>query len=910
MKLLTFFCLCLGTTAHAAVLVKQEHNIQEYKLENGLHIVLAPNVKANKVVMNTVYFTGALNDPQRKSGLAHLLEHLAFKGTTHLKGEEFQHQLDQYTLMNNASTDYYSTQYLNVIRPDQKAIDQMIYLEAERMHNLVLQKKFIPSEIEIVRREREMRLDQPFALLMDQVFKSAYGNQSLGRLPIGDLKDLKSIQLKEVEHFYQTWYAPNNATVVITGKFDSQKTLEKIEQEFKSISAKTLPAQAVVPTLNVAKIKNRTFTIQKGSDYARFNLYMQGTDSSLQPMLQIAPYLYGLEPSGSLYKTLVQTGEVTGVLANTWSEKDFNVLFLGAVYAPSQDNNKVNQQLTQAIETQAKFQEDDLKRAKSLSKNNMQTVLNNESSLNSTLSDYVVANKGQWVDYFSDEEKIQTLSINQLNQSIEKFANSQHRLSGNILPTPESEKKAQKQKKIIQQAHVEETPNEPVKDISTYQHEVQYYLDHIDTLTNKIQNELKIGKLGNGIQYALYPKATPDNKTYATVTLQFGTAESLKDKNAILDMMSYLLLRGTTQQNLQQITDKSIEMDGGAVASMDTNGIKIQIQANSAHFLDYFNYVLNLIEQPDFDEKEFNLLKQQTLANLDRPYTDPSIVANLVINRQLEQYQVGDFRYHFEPKDAVKAYQAVTRQQIKDSYQTFFKLNHAQIAVTGEFEPNQVLELLDRQAFPIQNAVLYHPVQNDFKRYDARYTHALAEQREFGNYIGSLTLPVNLYDQDAVALYVFEYVLGDSQLSSRLGQNLREKNHLVYGFDSTVDLAKYGNASSLVIQANYTPGKAPQVSDTVKKTLNDLVKNGITLQELESAKANLLKKRATALDDSRAVHSILNSQLETQHDMAETQKRTAMLAKLTKSQVDEVIRKYIDINQYVEVSADQFGTAQ
>ena len=105
LKKLTLSLCVLGFSASIfaqPVLIKSEHNIEEYKLENGFRVLLAPNDKESKVFMNIVYLTGSLNDPKGKGGLAHLLEHLAFKGTQDVKGEEFQRRLDQYTLMTNA----------------------------------------------------------------------------------------------------------------------------------------------------------------------------------------------------------------------------------------------------------------------------------------------------------------------------------------------------------------------------------------------------------------------------------------------------------------------------------------------------------------------------------------------------------------------------------------------------------------------------------------------------------------------------------------------------------------------------------------------------------------------------------------------------------------------------------------
>ena len=305
---LSLCVLGFGTSTFAqTVLVKSEHQIEEYKLDNGFRVLLAPNDKENKVLVNTIYFTGALNDPKGKGGLAHLLEHLAFKGTENVKGEEFQRRLDQHTLMTNASTGYYSTKYTNIVRPEVNALNEIIHLEAERMDKLVLQEKFVPSEINIVMREREVRMDQPFAVLMDQMWKAAYGNESLGRLPIGDLPELKSIKMNELQTFYRNWYAPNNAVMVISGKFDKAEVLKQIDQQFSPIAARKLPAQAVVPLLNSSKIEPRKFQVKKGSDLARFNIYLNGKNDSIQPALSVAPYLFTLQPSGHLYSEMVDT---------------------------------------------------------------------------------------------------------------------------------------------------------------------------------------------------------------------------------------------------------------------------------------------------------------------------------------------------------------------------------------------------------------------------------------------------------------------------------------------------------------------------------------------------------------------------------------------------------------------------
>ncbi len=890
------------------VLVKSQQNIEEYKLDNGFRVILAPNEKENKVFMNTVYFTGALNDPNGKGGLAHLLEHLAFKGSVNVKGDEFQRRLDQYTLMTNASTDYYSTKYTNIVRPDAKALNEIIYLESERMDKLVLQQKFVPSEIEIVKREREIRLDQPFAVLIDQMWKSAYGNQSLGRLPIGDLAELKSIKMPELQRFYRTWYAPNNAVMVIAGKFDKAQVLKQIDQHFSPIPARPVPAQPKVAALDVSQIKQRQFVVKKGSDLARFHIYMDGQNKQLQPILALTPYLYTMQPSGHLYQGMVETGLSTQVQATTWSEKDFNLVFLGAIYAPNHDAQKVEQGLTQGVEQNAPFTETELKRVKNLIQNDHDSLLTNAVAVGSMLSDYVVTEDGNWAQYFADQQRIQQLSLPEVNQQLDAFLNAKHRITGDIQPTPEAQKKAVQQKALPNKTLAsQQTPSQALKDPNIYRQEVQQFVTASQQLLDTTEQKIQRGQLKNGLRYALFPTSTRDNKTYATLTVDFGNAQSLFKQGEVLDLMAYLLLRGTDQHSLQEIADRSIAAGGEATAEASGNGVTIRIQAKKEQFADYFNFVLGLMKKPSFEQSQFDLIKAQSLASLNRPYTEPETVAALTMARQLEIYQPGDLRYHFEPEWAKQQLNESTQAKVKQLYQQFFAMNHAQIAITGEFDPASMQKTLEQQLGQWNSQQAFSKVVPQYRSYPAQQLHVLSEQREFGNYQSMLSMPVGIYHADAPALLVLSHILGNSQLSSRLAQELREKNALVYGFGSQLELDAHQDVGALMIEANYTAGKAAQVSQAVHRVLKDLFASGVTEQELEAAKADIMKQRVTSLEDERSIHRMLNSQLELGKTLANRAERDQQIAKLTKADLDRVIQKYLKPEQLVEVMADQYG---
>ncbi|WP_151981024.1 M16 family metallopeptidase [Acinetobacter guerrae] len=914
-KQLTLSLCFLGLSASAwsqTVLVKSEKNIEEYKLDNGFRVVLAPNNKENKVFVNTIYFTGSLNDPKGKGGLAHLLEHLAFKGTQDVKGDEFQRRLDQYTLMTNASTEYYSTRYTNIVRPEPQALNEILYLESQRMDKLVLQKKFVPSEIEIVKREREIRMDQPFSVLMDQMFKAAYGNQYLGRLPIGDLPELKSIQLDEVNKFYRTWYAPNNAVMVISGKFDKAEVLKNIDKNFSSIAARTIPSSVQVPKLDSSKINPRNFLVQKGSDLAKFHIYMNGQNQKIQPALALSPLLYTMQPSGHLYQGIVETGLSTAVQSTTWLDQDFNLVFLGAIYAPNNDEKKVESTLISQVENGKAFDDTELKRVKTLMQNQSDLIMNDATALGSRLSDYIVSSKGNWGQYFNDLDAVQKLNINEVNQTLKQFLTPEHRISGDIKPTPEAQKKALEQKNQQEKPKTldqQKTAEEPLKDASIYKQEVSQYVKSSANYLQNTEKKIQRGKLKNGMQYALFPTQTRDDRVYATITLDFGTEKSMFDKGTVLDLTSYLLLRGSNKYSLQDVADKSIEAGGAATASSSDNGMTINIQARKDKFEEFFKFVVDVMKHPSFEQTQFDLIKSQSLASLDRPYTEPETVAALNLARLIEIYQPGDLRYHFEPEFAKKQLNQATQAQVKQLYDQFIAMNNAQIAITGDFDPQKMQQFIAQSFGSWSSAQPYQKILSTDTDYPAQKVHVLSEQREFGNYQSILTFPVGVDHPDAPALIVFTNILGQSQLSSRLGQELREKNALVYGFGSDLQLDSDTNVGALTIEANYTAGRGEQVSQTVHHVLQKLLQSGVTEQELESAKADILKKRVTTLEDERSIHRMLNSQLERGKNMLDRGQRDRDIAKLSKADIDNVIKKYIKLDHFVEVMADQYGQA-
>lgn len=890
--------------------VTQQYGIEEYRLDNGLRVLVVPNDKETKVMLDVVYFTGSLNDPQGKSGLAHLLEHLAFKGTKNIAGEEFQRRLDKYTLRSNAVTNHYATRYLNVVRPDMNAISQVLLLEAERMHNLVLKPEYIAPEIEIVKRERDVRMDKAPALMVDWLLHNLYGNQSLGRMPIGRLDELQSIQLAEIEQYYQTWYAPNNAALILTGKFNKQDVLKQIDQIFSPVAVKPLPVDQPMPTLDISHAKEKTFTIEKGRDYSTQLIYVSNSDQKMRHALSFVPYLYSAQPTGQLYKNMVMRGDANNVSASTWLTKDFNIVYMGAGYTNKTDAQHTTTILMQQSEIPAEFDEMQLQRAKNQMKNAHEKMLSDSSAISSMLGGVLVQEKGNWLEYFNQYHALQQIQVKDINHQLRTFFNPNKRLITYIQPTPFEQQHYSESTRSAQPELNVQVSKQPVWDKQEFARsaqELKQLQENSKVQLTQLNQQIQRGQLKNGMKYAIFPTITPDQMTYATLTINFGDEKNLADQGAALELMNSLLLKGTSTYPYEQIVDKSIELSGQAKSSIENNQLKIELQAPKEKFDTYFSFVLDLIKQANFDQSEFELLKKQRLSNLERSFTEPKPVSEIQMGRLLEQYSPEDLRYHFEPKHLYSQYQAVTQKQLKLLHQRFLGMDHAQLAVTGQVEPKTILNILNRQLADWSSYTQFNRIGEQYHAVSAQHLHIQSEPREFGSYQGYLNFPVGAEHQDAAAMTIFAHILGNSQLSSRLAMELREKTALVYGFSSRLNLDAFEQAGSLKISADYSTDKTAQISIAVRKTLSDLVEKGLTKQELEIAKVEIMKQRAAATEDVSRVHRLLNSQLERNLDMQSRIIRDGEISSLTTEQVHQAIRKYVQLSKFQEVQADKYG---
>ena len=228
-----------------ALTAQAQENPRQFDLANGLRLIVKEDHRAPTVVHQVWYRAGSMDEVPGTTGVAHVLEHMMFKGTRKLGPEEFSRVVAEAGGRENAftSTDY--TAYHQQVHRDRLPL--MMRLEADRMANLAIRPREFASEIKVVMEERRWRYeDQPRWLLHEALLATAYSAHPYKWPVIGWMEDLQSMNWRDAWSWYRRWYAPNNAVVVVVGDVESEKVVGLARQYYGALARKTIPSRKLI----------------------------------------------------------------------------------------------------------------------------------------------------------------------------------------------------------------------------------------------------------------------------------------------------------------------------------------------------------------------------------------------------------------------------------------------------------------------------------------------------------------------------------------------------------------------------------------------------------------------------------------------------------------------------------------
>jgi zinc protease len=296
--------LALASLRNDAEATSYAERVYERVLPNGLQLLLLEDHKAPVAVCQVWYRVGARNETAGETGLSHLLEHMMFKGTPSVAPEEYSHVIQRNGGQLNAFTSQDYTTYFAMLASDR--IGVVFELEADRMANLILKDDLFGLERDVVKEERRLRTEnEPVSDFFEQLSAAAYTTHPYGQPVIGWMEDLNRLTTEDLRHYYQTYYVPNNAVLVVVGDFDASRLAVEIEAAFAPLPLGSSPPE--VRTVEPSQRGERRLTLRRPAElpYVAIVYHAPGVRSHDAAPLAVLAEVLGGGRSARLHQELV-----------------------------------------------------------------------------------------------------------------------------------------------------------------------------------------------------------------------------------------------------------------------------------------------------------------------------------------------------------------------------------------------------------------------------------------------------------------------------------------------------------------------------------------------------------------------------------------------------------------------------
>ena len=231
--------------------------ITEYSLPNGLKVLLFPDQSKQTITVNITYLVGSANENYGETGMAHLLEHLVFKGTP--KHPNIPNELTEHGTRPNGTTFLDRTNYFETFAATDVNLNWALDLEADRMVNSFIAKKDLDSEMTVVRNEFESGENNPFRVTFQRTLGAAYEWHNYGKSTIGSRADIENVPIDRLQAFYKKHYQPDNAVLLVAGKFEEAKMLDLVNKYFAPIPKPTRTIQKLYTNATSPYVVSATF---------------------------------------------------------------------------------------------------------------------------------------------------------------------------------------------------------------------------------------------------------------------------------------------------------------------------------------------------------------------------------------------------------------------------------------------------------------------------------------------------------------------------------------------------------------------------------------------------------------------------------------------------------------------------
>ncbi len=866
--------------------------ISEFRLANGLQVLLIPDPARDTITVNMTYLVGSRHEGYGEAGMAHLLEHLLFKGTPRYANPktEFTSRGARF----NGTTSYDRTNYFETFPATDENLRLMLDIEADRMVNARVSKTDLDSEMTVVRNEFESGENNPFNLLRERMSGTAYTWHNYGRSVIGTRSDIENVPIERLQAFYRQYYQPDNAALVIAGRIDEAKTLQLVADLFGKIPR---PERKLIQTYTVEPPQDgdRTVTVRRVGDVqivAAMYHMPPGTHAEY-PAVDMLVQILSSQPSGRLHKALVETGKAASSFGTERQQRDAGSAFFGATVKRDQSLDDARNALLAVVEGFAAnpVTDEELARARTKLDNDVKSLLDNTSSVGITLSEFIAM--GDWRLLFWYRDQLARTTKDDVQRVAVSYLKPANRTLGLFFPSQQAERVAMPAAPDVQAM------------LKDYKGAAEVAAGELfDPTPANIESRVIRRELPGGMKLAMLPKKTRGEKVVATLALHWGDEKSVANRSTACQLVGPMLSRGTQKLTREQLRD---EMDRlRASVSVSAGGASIDTTRGSLP--DAMRLAAQMLRSPSFPTAEFEQIKRQALTGLDQQRTDPQSIASLQISRHMSPYPAEHWYYTPTIDEQAARLEKVSLDDVRRCYQDFLGASHAELAVVGDFDPDQVAKLAQELFGDWKSPAPYKRIAS--RAFDVKPMDALIETPDKANAVYRAGQQITLKDSDPdyVPMLLGNYLFGGTS-DARLARRIREKEGISYSVGSWVSAGVYEPVGEFGIRAILAPQNRARLEAAVREEIARVLSEGYTDEEIERGKRGLLQAIRVARNSDSNLADALRSQLEygrTYEWNAANEKR---LASLTPAEVRDAMRRHIQVDRISVVKAGDFSKA-
>lgn len=850
---------------------------------NGLTVLFYPDQTKPQTLVNVTYLVGSREEGPGELGMAHLLEHMMIKGTP--EHPDISRELESRGAQYNASTSFDRTNYFEVFAAADSTLRWALELEADRMVHSRIAKSDLDAEMTVVRNEFESGENNPALVTIKRVLGSAYLFHPYGRLPIGDRSDIEHVPIEKLQAFYREYYQPDNAVLMIAGKFDTTQALLMVRKYFGAVPR---PARVLAPVYTVEPTQDgerEVWVRRAGAEQDIVAFYHAPAGSSPDDAaIDVLEHVLTDAPSGRLYKALVETKKAASVDVLPLQLHDPGGIML-IVSLRKEDTlaaaRSAMLDVLQKITTTEPPTAAEVERARNAIASQYALALANTAGVGLALSDWMGV--GDWRLFFLHRDEVKKVTPGDVERVAAAYLKASNRTLGFFVPTDHPDRS--------------EIPAAPDvgKLVAGYRGEaVAEAGEAFDPSPANILAHTTQFTTRAGLTTALVAKKTRGASVNAVITLRFGNERTLQHRGDALQVAAAMLMRGTTLHTRQQLTDSLNKLQSRMTTGGTGPFVTVSIQSTREHLPAVLSLADEVLRHPSFDSTEYSALVDGQVSQFEAQSKEPTALAVLAIQQRLAPYPAGDPRHVGTMAEEIATLKGMKLADVRRAYDDFFGAGSGEIAVVGDFDEAAVRAQLDTMFAGWKTRSPYTPMVNRLFATTASRDTIDTPDKANAMFVAGTAFPMSDHDPDYAAMTLANYMLGGGALTSRLTQRIRVKDGLSYATQSVFAADTRVQAAQLVALAIHAPQNGSRVIADFFDVIDSTRAAGFTADELAKAKTGLEQLHRLARSSDAALANQLVTDMLLGRTIQFQADEDARLQRATLDEVNAAFRKYVD----------------